>query len=316
MRRLPLDTCFFKRIEDDLLDDGALDSASRAWVTDVLRGVPLWIGSVELKGRALEARDWYAAQIAGTEKIDSAAAGRKAKAAIQSLFDGWREPTLRIPDGKGGSAERKGIPLRAMLAYLFGEVAKNFHLVRHPAEWIGCVTASQRGDRCVEIDPARLPDRAAMECDLAWEQGAEGPDRLNTWLDAVGAAPFDFNAGLDDAALAAGPPEYHRIAGSNFFRGLALIDLAEAMLHRAFGADAVAVRVNAAGQGDFFQVHVDTQRADPADVKAFLRVAFYRRFGLAPDPEFVEPHPGGGAVGVRLARYDLLPDLIRRLTPA
>jgi hypothetical protein len=37
-------------------------------------------------------------------------------------------------------------------------------------------------------------------------------------------------------------------------------------------------------------------------VKDFLRRAFYDRFGLAPHPLFVEPHPGGGAVGVRLDR--------------
>jgi hypothetical protein len=85
------------------------------------------------------------------------------------------------------------------------------------------------------------------------------------------------------------------------------------MLRRAFGADAVAVRVNAAGQGDFFQVHVDARRAAPDDVKAFLRQAFYRRFGLKPDPEFVEPHPGGGAAGVRLARFEDLDGLVRRL---
>ena len=85
------------------------------------------------------------------------------------------------------------------------------------------------------------------------------------------------------------------------------------MLKRAFGADAVAVRVNAAGQGDYFQVHVDTQKADPEEVKQFIRAAFYRRFGLSPDPEFVELHPGGGAAGVRLSRYDALPQLIRRL---
>ncbi len=99
----------------------------------------------------------------------------------------------------------------------------------------------------------------------------------------------------------------------DFFRGLALIDLAEAMVKRAFGEDAVAVRVNAAGQGDYFQVHVDTQKADPDDVKQFIRAAFYRRFGIVPDPEFVETHPGGGAVGVRLSRYDALPQLIRGL---
>jgi hypothetical protein len=137
---------------------------------------------------------------------------------------------------------------------------------------------------------------------------------MNRWLERHGATLFDYHRGLDDESLSAeNPPEFHRLEGSNFFRGLALLDLAEAMLKRAFGEDAVAVRVNAAGQGDYFQVHVDVQKAQPDDVKQFLRTAFYRRFGLAPVPEFVELHPGGGAVGVRLNRYDALPQLIRRL---
>jgi hypothetical protein len=88
------------------------------------------------------------------------------------------------------------------------------------------------------------------------------------------------------------------------------------MLRRAFGADAVATRVNAAGQGDYFQGHVDRQKANPEEVKQFLRTAFYRRFGLAPVPEFVELCPGGGALGIRLNRYDVLPPLIRRLRRA
>jgi hypothetical protein len=92
-----------------------------------------------------------------------------------------------------------------------------------------------------------------------------------------------------------------------------LIDLAEAMLKRAFGEDTVAVRVNAAGQGDYFQVHVDRHKAEVDDVKQFLREAFYRRFGLSPVPEFVELHSGGGASGVRLNRYDALPQLIQQL---
>jgi hypothetical protein len=130
----------------------------------------------------------------------------------------------------------------------------------------------------------------------------------------VGAVPFDFDRGLDDATLEASPPpEFHLLEGSNFFRGLPLIDLAEAMLKRAFGVEAVAVRVNAAGQGDFFQVHMDTRLVEPDRVKAFLRKGFYNRFGLKPDPEFVEPHPGGGAAGVRLSRFELLDDLARRL---
>ena len=36
-------------------------------------------------------------------------------------------------------------------------------------------------------------------------------------------------------------------------------------------------------------------------------------FGLSPAQEFVEPHPGGGALGVRLGRFDALPELIRQL---
>jgi hypothetical protein len=153
-----------------------------------------------------------------------------------------------------------------------------------------------------------------MERETEWEKEAAGPDRLNLWLERFGATPFDYNRGLDDESLVADePPEFHMLAGSNFFRGLALIDLAEAMLKRAFGRDAVAVRVNAAGQGDFFQVHVDTQRASLEEVKRFIGAAFYRRFGLSPDPEFVELHPGGGAAGVRLSRYDELPQLIARL---
>lgn len=102
-------------------------------------------------------------------------------------------------------------------------------------------------------------------------------------------------------------------AAHRVFRGLALIDLAEAMLKRVFGGDAVAVRVNAAGQGDYFQVHLDTHKVNPDDVKRFIHKAFYRRFGLSPDPEFVEVHSGGGAVGVRLSRYDALPLLAQRL---
>jgi len=43
-----------------------------------------------------------------------------------------------------------------------------------------------------------------------------------------------------------------------------------------------------------------------ADVKEFLRLAFYRRFDLTPEQDFVEPHPGGGAIGVRLQRFDQL----------
>jgi hypothetical protein len=248
------------------------------------------------------------------EGIGAAAAQQKAGAALASLFSGWRDPVLRRVTASGAVIEETGVPLRAIVAYLFGEVAKNFWLIHHPEHWIEYVTRSQAGDRCFDIDPAGLPPRQEMERELDWERGSAGPERLDIWLKRFGAAPFDFNRGLDDESLSPeNPPEFHRLEGSNFFRGLALIDLTEAMLKRAFGHDATAVRVNAAGQGDYFQVHVDTEKADPAAVKRFLSRAFYRRFALAPSPEFVELHPGGGAVGIRINRYDELPQLVRRL---
>ncbi len=314
LARLPFDTDFFKQIEDDLVSDGLLNLASRSWICTVLRQLPLLIGVEELQAAVDAHRNWYVAHLKEQHGLDSFGAGQKTDSTFASFFSGWRQPVFRrtLPDGQ--VVEETGVPLRAMVAYLFGEVAKNFYLVHHPERWVEFVTRSQRGDCCFEIDPNRLPERAAMERELEWERKTAGPDRLNRWLERVGATPFDFNRGLDDESLSPeNPPEFHCLKGSNFFRGLALLDLAEAMLKRAFGADAIGLRVNAAGQGDFFQVHIDKQKADPADVKRFLRNAFYRRFGLAPEPEFVELHPGGGALGIRLSRFGTLPQLVRRL---
>ena len=313
--RVPLDTGFFKYIEEDLLEDGQLNHDHRAWIAATLLRLPLRISREALREQVAAGRTWYVEQVMKTEHLPAALADRKAEAVLASLFDGWRDP--RMPLAPTAGRGEPGVPLRAMVAYLFGEVAKNFHLIHHPEDWIEYVTRSQRGDCWVDIVPERLPDRAAMETELDWERGVGGADRMNLWLERSGATPFDFDRGLDDDTLsAADPPEFHRLDGSNFFRGLALIDLAEAMLKRAFGREAVAVRVNAAGQGDFFQVHVDTHQANPDEVKSFIRAAFYRRFGLAPRPEFVELHPGGGALGLRLNRYDALPSLIRRLRSA
>ncbi|MBI5767197.1 MAG: NTP transferase domain-containing protein [Verrucomicrobia bacterium] len=303
LTRLPVDQDFFKKIEADLLDDGRLDTANRAWAAAVLARLPRRIARDELRARVVAERDWYAGELQRVHNLDRTAALGKADTTIEALFAGWREPRFRHTE--------PGVPLRAMVAYLFSEVAKNFHLIRHPGEWIACVTRSQRGDRSLAIDPQRLPERAVLEQEQPWETGLAGPERLAAWLERCGAKPYDFDAELDDATLAgAVPPEFHLWAGGSFFRGLALIDLAEAMLKRAFGEDAVAVRVNAAGQGDYFQAHLDTTRVDPEAVKQFLRVAFYRRFALTPDPEFVETSPGGGAVGVSLSRFSSLPAVI------
>ena len=312
--RLPLETDFFKMIEDDLVADGALGSESRTWIASVLRRLPLLATRAELRARLEASRAWFILQLIEHGSLDSQAATQKADATLTALVAGWRDPVLRRATATGAVVEETGVPLRAIVAYLFAEVARNFHLIHHPEEWITSVAWSQRGDRSFTIDPARLPAREDMERELPWEHGLFGPDLLARWLEHAGATPFDYQRGLDDAALtAAEPPDFRTLEGANFFRGLALIDLAEAMLQRAFGADAVAVRVNAAGQGDFFQVHIDRSKADAAAVKAFLRAAFYRRFGLAPDPDFVEIHPGGGAVGVRLDRFDSLGKLVAAL---
>ncbi|MEN6602838.1 MAG: hypothetical protein ABFD86_10515, partial [Bryobacteraceae bacterium] len=314
LTRLPLDMDYFKVIEDDLVEDGALKVENRAWICSVLRQLPLLATQYQLRESAFANLDWLAEQLMESGGLDRQSAAEKAQVTLASLFAGWQDPVLRYVTAEGKIENVKGVPLRAMVAYLFGEVAKNFHLIHHTSEWIECVSLSQLGDCSVKIDPERLPSRAEMESKLEWEKGVTGPDLLDLWLERHGAVPFDFNQDLDDASLSPdNPPEFHRLRGTNFFRGLALIDLAEAMLKRAFGAGAVAVRVNAAGQGDYFQVHVDSQAADPEQVKRFIEAAFYRRFGLDPEPEFVELHPGGGAAGIRLSRYNSLTQLVHRL---
>jgi hypothetical protein len=280
----------------------------------VLRQLPLLATREQLRQQLANHREWYLGQLIESTGLDAQAATLKADGTLASLLSGWRDPVLRRTAPDGTVVEETGVPLRAIVAYLFAEVARNFHLVHHPEDWIECVTWSQRGDRSVDIAPERLPARAELESRAEWESGLAGPALLDEWLQRCGATPFDYQRGLDDDSLTASrPPDFRHLAGASFFRGLALIDFAEAMLKRAFGRDVVAVRVNAAGQGDFFQVHVDAQKASPADVKQFLSAAFYRRFGLAPDPEFVEIHPGGGAVGVRVDRYDRLPHLVQKL---
>ncbi len=312
---LPLDQDFFKRLEDDFLRDGRLGPANHRWVGDVLKELPLLITHEELQRRVQENKSWHVEQLAEVEKLAPAAAAEKTEATFASLFAGWRDPWLRRTASAGEVIQERGVPLRAIVAYLFAEVAKNFYLIHHPDEWIQWVSRSQWGDRCFEIDPARLPDKESLMTQMEGEKGVAGPELMERWLERFGARPFDYNRGLHDAALSADPPpELHLFEGTNFFRGLALIDLVEAMLKRAFGGDAVAVRVNAAGQGDFFQVHVDSHKVRVEDVKRFIREAFYRRFDLSPEREFVETHPGGGAVGVRLDRFEQMPALVRAVS--
>lgn len=312
--RLPEGTDFFPQIEADLVRDGRLGPAAEHFVLLALRRLPLLVSRDDLRRRLESNRNWWIEQAQSAHGISSAKASAQADDLFEALLSGWRDPILRrgLPDGS--IVEEKGIPLRAIVAYLFVEVERNFQLIHHPDRWIEAVTRSQRGDCCFTIDPLRLPSRDEMMREQPADRGREGPERLSAWLRASGAVPFDYNRGIDDASLSDSARfALHKIEGGNFFRGLALIDLAEAMLKRAFGTNAVAVRVNAAGQGDYFQVHIDTRLADVEEVKDFIQKAFYERFGLAPKPAFVQPYPGGGAVGIRLERLDELPHLIAEL---
>ncbi len=312
--RLPLEKDFFQEIESDLIERGVLSESKNQWVRDVLQQLPLRASQEELRSRLRENRQWYIEQLIESRKLSANAATEMADSTLDSLLLGWHDPLLRRTDSSGKVVEEIATPLRSMVGYLFGEVAKNCFLIHHPEQWIECVSLSQLGDRCFDIPVDSLPTKAAMLSELDWEKPFRGPGLLEQWLQRFGAKPFDFNRGLEDQSLSSAPDKpLHLVPGTNFFRGLALIDLAEAMLKRAYGQTSVAVRVNAAGQGDFFQVHVDTQQADPEDVKQFLLKAFYRRLGLCADRGFVEPHPGGGAVGVRLNRFEDLSNLIDEL---
>jgi hypothetical protein len=313
LARLPMDLDFFQMLEADFVSQGQLCDARADWVYRLLLKLPLCVPQDALRQLLNAQRSWYIEQLMEVHKLAAVAAAERVDATLESLFAGWRDPSLRRMNAAGQVVEEFGAPLRAMVAYLFGEVAKNFYLIHHTDEWIACVTRSQCGDRCFQLDPDRLPSPRELRGELEWEKPFAGPELMEHWLKRFGAVPFDYNRGLDDESLSSSAVPLHRMEGTNFFRGLALIDVAEAMLKRAFGQDAIAVRVNAAGQGDYFQVHIDTTRADITDVKQFLGEAFYRRFGLSPSQDFVEPYPGGGAAGVRLSRFDKLPGLIHEL---
>ncbi len=230
--RLPLDRDLFEEIEEDLVSDGLLDPENLSRVYGYLRQLPLRIPFADLHARVLANRDWYAEQLIEHKGLGRSEAEAEAQRTLSSLFDGWHEPVLMRADDSGAVAAEEGVPLRAMVAYLYCEEAKNLYLLTHPDEpWIDCISRSQLGDRSIDIDFSALPDREEMIRPLDWETHLSGPKLMEEWLARFGAKPFNFNKGLDDASLLRAEAEaaqLHLIEGSNFFRGLALIDLVEA----------------------------------------------------------------------------------------
>lgn len=309
--QIPLDLDLFQEIQNDLLNNGVLNIENQQKIKNYLLKLPLWISKAELQKQILSNSSFYQSELKRCFGCSDAEAVQRSQSTFASLFQGWREPIFRSPELKN----IMGVPLRSMIAYLYAEVAKNFYLMNHPDSWIEMITLSQRGDCCFEIDPQKLPSKNDLLRELPWEKNTKKENRLNLWLKNMEARPFDFCCGLDDESLLkADKIEFHRLKGTNFFRGLALIDLAEAMLKRAFGENAVAVRVNAAGQGDYFQVHIDTEKVSSEEVRNFLRQAYYERFQIVREKEFIETYPGGGAAAVRLTRFSLLPQLIETLS--
>src|SRR5208337_4426114 len=95
LTQLPLDTDFFKHIEDDLVDDGLLSQESRAWIGSVLQQFPLLATQEDLRQRLEANRDWYLGQLTEANDLDRRAAIQKAEALVTSLVAGWRDPWLR-----------------------------------------------------------------------------------------------------------------------------------------------------------------------------------------------------------------------------
>jgi NDP-sugar pyrophosphorylase family protein len=215
---LPLDEDFFPHLEADLLQTGTLRPPTARWVADTLRQLPQRISREDLERRLRERRDWLVAEFRAKRHATAEEATRQADATLASLLEGWREPLLRKGSSLGGFELEAGVPLRAIVAYLFGEVVKNARLLHAPDTWIETVTRSQGGDRCFDIDPAALPDAATLMEEAPWERGLSGPERLSRWLTRAGARPVDVDRGLDDAALAHDPPpDLYLLEGGNFF---------------------------------------------------------------------------------------------------
>ncbi len=113
LTQLPLDTDFFKQIEDDLVDDGLLSRESRAWICSVLRQLPLLAKQEDLRQRLEANRDWYVGQLMEANDLDRRAATQKADA-TGDVAGGRLARSLAAARHAGGASDRgmRGSPAR------------------------------------------------------------------------------------------------------------------------------------------------------------------------------------------------------------
>ncbi len=117
--RLPVDTDWFKPLEDDLLEDGLLNHKNRALIAKTLLQIPLLTTPDELREKMNENRGWFLTQLIDVAGLDPQNATQKVDATLASLLTGWRNPVLRRTTLSGEIIEESGVPLRAIVAYLF-----------------------------------------------------------------------------------------------------------------------------------------------------------------------------------------------------
>ena len=236
--RLPLNVDFFQLIADDLVADGCLHPERRLEVYRPCRGAAL-IGFEALRALVSSSGPGMPSSLGDTSSSMRRAPPEDGRH-LAALFADWREPVLRrtLPDGRVVS-ERE-CPA-AMLAYLFGEVAKNLYLIH----------TRRRGSRCLALAARRplLRDRPGpprmRQCSPrstgkpVWKAGAAGGVAASLWRPPVRppARPDDATSmrdprlqAVESSALTRGD-QMRFWEGGSFFRGLALVDLAEAMLN-------------------------------------------------------------------------------------
>ena len=154
-------------------------------MADKLHQLPLRISREALERRLHERRDWLIDQWRAKRHATAKEAANQVDATLTSLMEGWREPLLRRPSALASFELEAGVPLRAIVAYLFAEVVKNARLLHHPEPWIETVRRSQGGDRCYDNDPTALPDTNAMMDEAPCRCPSAGPTATTWWRRAT-----------------------------------------------------------------------------------------------------------------------------------